>query len=1184
MFQRIRGAIDARIAEEQARQRAGQETLSRSNSAVRKSNNSSPSQRSNRIKQDSAGVPSRGPDPAEFDGETIVGDDEPVTGSAASGQELDKPSKGSSGQDKEDTDVMSPAASKDGAPVELPTDIRVRLRRLDKLESRYQELLKAYRTAHARVLTIEPFETALRENTPLISITDPRALTEYLNQISLKGDMVVEELKRVSSERDEFKAKLETAEKSAKDAWDEVSGLNKEKNSTGEARVEEGKQQEKNATPNIPPIAVPKGEAIENPQKSPTPSMTSIATSIPGLSLFSPRTKPISSPPPVEESEEFFSFDNEIPRLESELKAREHEVTGLKSQVKTLTNDLAVARESTEGMVHSLESATRELSGLRENKYRQEAKLASQMSAFEEQVASLESKLESTSSELEKSSVEMENLRSQIKDKEREISEIKADMSVREQKKGGDEANDKRLEILQGVVTTLKSQLKAAEDVVSSLNAELSTKGEEAESLRAVVNFVDNGLEDNATWKSVRERLSKGGPVDFMEVKDSIAATDPAKSITEASTQPVASVATGSKKKKNKKKKATKPELGEAVEESSANSPQVSLLPNPDAIKDLELKLQELETEVVEKDAAIDRLHSRLKGEENLREEIETLKDEVVTLGQDHVETKDKVKELLAEKSALKQSVKDLEEELTTLRTSSTQSSKAEKAHKDLSVEFEDLKSKAKTLETDLNAAQQLAATRFKDLTDLRESLQKIQPELRSLRAESAELKTVKETLNAKTSQVSDLERKHEDLHLEWKNIKSSMEEKDSEVKTLRQKISQETNGRLKAEQALEVGQTDLRYSEGKKQEAIEMNEKTLRDLAKTEADLRASQTKLREVEGEAVQLNRDIERLRDEIKLKTAQYASAQSLMSSMRDQASEMAMQVKETTERCEGLEEEVTDAHRLLSERSREGETMRRLLSDIEIKADIKVREYKERLEVAIEERDRAEDDANSANRRRAREIEELKTKARDAEKALRRVEEDKDEVEHAQREWKRRRSELESQLERSSQELAEVKEAMSQLRDALDESERQTRDLEKEKTALRRSIEETNQRLEKLKRTNKSLASDLKTSQLPNKRGIDSRNRSPRSSLESARQRSVVSPPPGTGARNGSISRSDTPNLTGSSSIDYVYLKNVLLQFLEQKDRNHQKQLIPVLGMLLHFDPADEQKWMSAISSR
>lgn len=57
---------------------------------------------------------------------------------------------------------------------------------------------------------------------------------------------------------------------------------------------------------------------------------------------------------------------------------------------------------------------------------------------------------------------------------------------------------------------------------------------------------------------------------------------------------------------------------------------------------------------------------------------------------------------------------------------------------------------------------------------------------------------------------------------------------------------------------------------------------------------------------------------------------------------------------------------------------------------------------------------------------------------------------------------------------------------------------------------------------------------------------------------------------------------TANGQSGAPMDYVYLKNVLLQFLEQKDKKHQQQLIPVLGMLLHFDRKDEQKWMSAIS--
>ena len=60
--------------------------------------------------------------------------------------------------------------------------------------------------------------------------------------------------------------------------------------------------------------------------------------------------------------------------------------------------------------------------------------------------------------------------------------------------------------------------------------------------------------------------------------------------------------------------------------------------------------------------------------------------------------------------------------------------------------------------------------------------------------------------------------------------------------------------------------------------------------------------------------------------------------------------------------------------------------------------------------------------------------------------------------------------------------------------------------------------------------------------------------------------------------------DGANGQAPGAMDFVYLKNVLLQFLEQKDKKHQMQLIPVLGMLLHFDRKDEQKWMSAITTK
>lgn len=85
-----------------------------------------------------------------------------------------------------------------------------------------------------------------------------------------------------------------------------------------------------------------------------------------------------------------------------------------------------------------------------------------------------------------------------------------------------------------------------------------------------------------------------------------------------------------------------------------------------------------------------------------------------------------------------------------------------------------------------------------------------------------------------------------------------------------------------------------------------------------------------------------------------------------------------------------------------------------------------------------------------------------------------------------------------------------------------------------------------------------------------RGPESHVQSSRTSIESSRSR-IASP---AGRAGGTV----------AEAVDYVYLKNVLLQFLEQRDKKHQQQLIPVLAMLLHFDKRDEQKWMAAVSAK
>ena len=116
-------------------------------------------------------------------------------------------------------------------------------------------------------------------------------------------------------------------------------------------------------------------------------------------------------------------------------------------------------------------------------------------------------------------------------------------------------------------------------------------------------------------------------------------------------------------------------------------------------------------------------------------------------------------------------------------------------------------------------------------------------------------------------------------------------------------------------------------------------------------------------------------------------------------------------------------------------------------------------------------------------------------------------------------------------------------MEELRDALDESEKQAREAEKQKTDLRRLLDDANQKFEKLQKSLK---------------------------IKQQRLDELTS----TNSSTSSLDRDSSPrrqsNGTVNGTMDYVYLKTILLQFLEQRDKKLQAQLVPVLGKLLHFD--------------
>ncbi|KAI9749241.1 MAG: hypothetical protein M1815_002631 [Lichina confinis] len=1160
MFQRLKGAFDS-IAEEQARLSATQASSSRSNSTARQSrtSNASPAGRQSRSRRaaraDPNGNGSRVPvDPAEFDRQVLEDGDESSSGTGTTSAEKEKVDDAGVDSRPESGDLLAAddTQSKDG-PVEargtsvsfeLPTDVRVKLRKLEKLEERFGELLRSYRIAHARVTLIDGFETSLREHTPLTSIADPGALVEYLNQMQLKSDMVMDELKRVTNERGDLKQKLDIAQGDSRNASHEVDKLRDELES------------------------VRKGQAAkaENAAGAATPSET--------------------AKEPVEGSEELFSYDDELPRVKCELQAKEVEAEKAKRDIQSLQTELAAARESTEGIALNFEAATRELQALKEVRGQDEARYQERRAALDKEAQDLQQKVSLVEGELQDLRVKYTGQEEELRKHDNLAAELETLTKGKKELESTLADHEKRNRTLTSLLDSMRMQLKDSETARDAFRTELETQRQSNQRSETAKTMKDESMMNTG---------KHGNPGQ---------ATPPR---LQSSDQAFSGPGAGRKKKQKRKKKMEKAGVDvtsashdrdgtpthakedDRTEAESTNIGRASSVVSISNVAELQREVDMLQTLLKERDAELERIYKKIKEQEDLQEEIESLKDDLVTVGQDLVESKDLVRQLLSEKEEIQRRYKALESQIAEMEQHASDTTATETALSELKTSFEDLQRTSTSLQTDLAAAQHLAASRYKDIVTLKDALQKTQPELNELRSEVASLRTVRDDLDKKISDVTRLEGKEKDLRSDLLGLKKQVSSTEAEGHKLNAQLKQQRDDRERAQALLEAAQKDLRGSEEAKNRLADSKAASAREVARLQEELTGQKDKSRRLEQHSSKLERELESLREETELKTAQHASAQSLMASMRDQTSELGMQMKEARERCESLEEEVTDAHRLLGERSRESETMRRLLADVEGRADAKLREMRARLESAIEERDRAEDEASTAGRKRAREIEDIKARARSAEKDAKAVEEQRDELARAQKEWKRTRDDLEAQSEKAAEEVKEMRRAMTELRDALDESEQQAREMERQKAELRRDVEERQGRLERLQNAQKAslercpleFISALLTlwstmqSMAEELRGLKAKTRSSgtdpprsRSSFETnGTARRVASPAgrssPGGGGANGS---SDA----GATSIDYVYLKNVLLQFLEQKDKKHQMQLIPVLGMLLHFD--------------
>ena len=907
---------------------------------------------------------------------------------------------------------------------------------------------------------------------------------------------MLDELKRVSTERDTLKQKLNVAEQNIKEPWDEVSNICKLRdiNDRSDKLITESSGTHPEAAT---PLQIDAEDPLKASNSSPPSSVKSPPISTRGVSLFSPKSKQDGSQKFSRGSEYLLSYDDEIPRLETELQHRQRRINSLEVDVKSLKGDLIVTRESTQSMVQTLEEATREMNILRDSRDRsdydlRQQKLASQtlsgqlradLETAEDKLQGLQAENASCESErnialdaqLQATWEELANMQSTAtRDSEANsrVEELRASLATSEEEianlRASNEQNEMKIKTLNGIVATLRFPLIETEEGNrdTSMMIEDSSKAP-----KAIQNYTDR-LEANSI-NLVSERPNVQPIFKNEKVSTESLQSNKAEFVC---TQEAPNT---SKKKSKKKKRTGKPLVGQEPRSDLASQGElvfqaidIGNLHEPDITSNSQAELRHVQTLPDMRETAIERLHAKLRDQDGLCEEIDTLREDLVNVGQEHVEAKDMIKALAAEKVALEASISNLQNEVAGLQeTQTSQRSGSEQRYSDLAERFGNLKVETTTLQTDLSAAQQLAASRFKDLNDLRNILQKAQPEINVLRTEAAEVKSVKEAITKRDAEFKRLESQYEEMLSEVTILDKTIKDQELETKSLRSKLDQEISNRLKAENASSKSSHEFQRTDIEKRRVTESLDRISNELKWAREELELSKARQREIEPQLSKSRAIAESLQEEIELKIAQYASAQSLMAGMRDQTSEMAMQMKEARDRCDSLDEEVVEAHRLLGERTREGETMRKLMADIQGRTDARTREMKERMDTAIGERDRAEDKASTAERRRTRESEELKNKYRDIKRSLKITLEDKEELEIACREWKQRREELEIQSVQSVKELDRVRKAMGELREALDESEGQALDLEKQKSELRRSVEETQHRLEKLQKSNK-----------------------------------------------------------------------------------------------------------------
>ncbi|KLO20203.1 hypothetical protein SCHPADRAFT_34879 [Schizopora paradoxa] len=587
------------------------------------------------------------------------------------------------------------------------------------------------------------------------------------------------------------------------------------------------------------------------------------------------------------------------------------------------------------------------------------------------------------------------------------------------------------------------------------------------------------------------------------------------------------------------------------IAENNANELLIELTPAK-SIRDLETLREYLMQIATQTKAYADEIKTLSARQRTYDSRIEELRDTHRLESRSQTQLVDSLRKQLEETDALLKS----EQAVATQAKEDAQKARSE---------LEQVRSESQKLTITVKEEEEKRVKAISLLKTVRQKLVKAEKEKDETAKELADMKekekAVKDEVQAEKAKLQ-------------KELESVRESKQKDVLGLKQHFDRELVGmreKLEKEFAARKGQFELEAA-----------------LVKTTLQKEISQksSRITTLENSVRSLTAERDSLFDQLQLRQAELESSQSHLETQQSNTSELQFQLREAEERAALATEELADVRRELEYLSLQPPTskdqsMERVAS-VEATYEARLNELRTRMSDIERERNETEIALNRSLAAKTQEIDSMRA-------ALESSTANKDKTEEELTQMRRTIEELKHQAAVSQAQLADVQNTEQRVRDLEAVLQKQFDDFSAKTEDFDRQIAESKEREATLKASNKTLREELRKVQ--NSAALLERQRNPGVGYwsSSLRQRNgseaqlpsstsssmdlnspsrTMSPPPAT-----------PPTSKNDEEVNLEYLRNLILQFLEHKERR--SQLVKVLSIILQFTPQETRRLVAKV---